>query len=475
MTQSNRYLNGFTLKTALVLVCAAGVATACGGDDPKPIAKTPTAGTGNTPAVTTGGTPSEQSTVGETGGTASTEPVSSGGGGTASSTGGDGATSTTGSGGSSSSSSGCISDKECTPQGMLCNTTRRACVECLTNAECTKTANSECIQGACVVYKTCKNSLDCTATNQVCEPDKKRCVDCASDNDCTDGKTCKANVCRTACTSDLTCTPKKQLCDTKASAGYCVDCVKASDCGDGKTCDAGSCVTGGSAPVNCAGNTGDPCAAIPAFTYKGTQTVDGNGDEFCNIPGKEITVATAAYKRGTDVETNTTARAVIRAGWSASALHVHIHVDDPTLLVGPNKHDGDNVQLFISNVGPATSGSQIVLVPPFKDAKGAAEERYTDYKYEYAVVAVEGGYEVEVKWPWPQTQPASGGSPVATVMKSGNTIAFDVLVGVQDKEATAGLDVEYGLSAIPAGTTGGCSGEQLYHCNPAVWCNPKLQ
>src|SRR5262245_17563925 len=62
---------------------------------------------------------------------------------------------------------------------------------------------------------SCKTSLDCPQ-GLVCETAQRRCVDCVGDGDCSAGAACIDNGCRPACVSDKDCTPLGMLCDKAA-------------------------------------------------------------------------------------------------------------------------------------------------------------------------------------------------------------------------------------------------------------------
>lgn len=166
----------------------------------------------------------------------------------------------------------CLSDKDCTPRGQLCDMTRRVCVSCLDSLACG--TGADCLNGSCVPFMPCENSLDCPAGN-VCDRDRGRCLACLTTADCPSGQVCAASVCWLACASDLTCTSQRQICDL--AAGHCADCVTTADCGAGRhcvswKCEANTCEplsarcdrgavltcndqgTGFVAPTTCAGN-----------------------------------------------------------------------------------------------------------------------------------------------------------------------------------------------------------------------------
>jgi Cys-rich repeat protein len=130
----------------------------------------------------------------------------------------------------------CSSDKECREFDLLCDTSRRVCVECLTLSHCGD--RQICAGGTCVDITPCENSRDCP-DDQVCADDLGRCVECAADADCASGNVCAGYVCRVKCDSDKDCQSVDLLCDT--ALGHCVDCSNDDDCSEGQYCNLGSC------------------------------------------------------------------------------------------------------------------------------------------------------------------------------------------------------------------------------------------
>src|SRR5262245_8884268 len=62
----------------------------------------------------------------------------------------------------------CVSDKECRAQGLLCDTGRSICVQCLSSLDCggSEASTYDCLAGVCVAFTPCTNSRDCNG--QVC-------------------------------------------------------------------------------------------------------------------------------------------------------------------------------------------------------------------------------------------------------------------------------------------------------------------
>lgn len=448
-----------------------------------------------------------------------------GSGGKGNGSGGDGEAGSNGTGSAGSGGSGnepitCQSDKACTVADQLCDLTRSVCVDCLTDPDCGE--NSECRLGECKPYTPCESSLQC-GDDEVCNTGLGRCVQCNGDNDCPAANTCDANhECRPNCGSDKDCSALGQVCDLVA--GHCVGCLSHVDCASSQYCDVSTnaclkdvCTAGSTqcssdnlmtcnadgtgfgqqacpagcvsndgparcgeiiAPT-CEGSTANLCASLPRFT--GAQTVDGDPEEFCNVPYQVMTPQNAGFISGQTGAPVTadgkTSQAIVRAAWSATFLHVHVRVVDPKIAVSAAAdYNKDNVQLFYAPTAPlsgeVTSGSplssgagQLFMIPGNGDLIAPTSRfvvTYTQTGYEYAARLTNDGYEVEAKIPW------------RTTLAANATVGFDVMVGVNDTDA--GLrDYEYGLYMGPENIAGCTTATPKgLWCNAALWCTPTL-
>ena len=266
-----------------------------------------------------------------------------------------------------------------------------------------------------------------------------------------------------------------QLCDPQL--GICVDTIT-SEAGSGldaKSPDVAVPVEAAPVdagpPANCAPPMGDPCHAIPRLTA--TQVVDGAGDEFCAIPGFVMTLENAGFVNPAGTK-NTTTRAVIGSAWSPEALHAHVHVDDARIFGASPLYNGDNVQFFISGDKPAIgkfsgtqdgAANQLMLAPPEPPAMGRSSTLYTSATFQYVGRIVEGGYEVELRWPW---------NGIATPAAAGKTIGLDLVIGVKDLATSVTRDFEYGMFRKPNPATS-CMGVAELWCDDLLWCSPILR
>ena len=194
----------------------------------------------------------------------------------------------------------CGSDKDCTPNGQLCDTARSVCVDCISAKDC-KT-NEECKGGTCAAFTPCTTSKQC-GSDQVCDVGTQRCVECVAQADCKDGQACIDHACRAACTSDKDCRALVQVCDTTQMA--CVECVASVDCDPKKYCVNHACVdrvctpassvckSGGVATCNAEGSAYgavSPCpASSPCVEAAGKATCSGQ-DAGMSVCSDGITV-----------------------------------------------------------------------------------------------------------------------------------------------------------------------------------------
>jgi hypothetical protein len=206
-----------------------------------------------------------------------------------------------------------------------------------------------------------------------------RCVattDCAMNQHCAAGE-CVPNVCnpgQSSCKGNavVSCSSAGDAFGPPQDCGAqgCVATQGGARCGMGSGDDAGPSTDGGSGvdtgqPVEAGGCTvtpGNVCVVLPRFTEL-SQTVDGVGNEFCNISPTIFRLTDLPYTNPTPPP-NLPTVVTLRAAWSESYLHMHIHVEDPNILVDPTGTklwNGDNVQVFFAgtaNLGGAYSGTE---------------------------------------------------------------------------------------------------------------------
>lgn len=241
---------------------------------------------------------------------------------------------------------------------------------------------------------------------------------------------------------------------------------------------------GGPGLPGCNRSAGDYCACMPRFL--GTQVMDGVGDEFAPFAPMVFALSAAPYvdpRHASPLPETVT----LRAGWSDIGLHVHVHVEDPSIVpdTSASLWNGDNVQLFVAPTanltgtytGTEDGGAIHVLI----SAPDSADSSRAIVIYQngvatntpfvtglYATRRVPGGYEVEAQLQW---------LAIADPLSSGGHIGFDLLVGAASS-SSSGLALEGGLANNPvSGSSPACElgGRVQPGCDDRTWCKPLLQ
>ena len=128
----------------------------------------------------------------------------------------------------------CDSSRECSEEGLVCDTAAHECVECVGDVDCLE-AGEICLGRSCRAVTSCTSSRQCPG--QVCDAARGYCVDCVADVDCAGELVCGDGVCvepPPSCESDRQCSELGLVCDT--GSGVCVECVRAEDCGADEIC-----------------------------------------------------------------------------------------------------------------------------------------------------------------------------------------------------------------------------------------------
>jgi hypothetical protein len=134
----------------------------------------------------------------------------------------------------------CASDKDCTPLGAVCDTSKGVCRECLSAADCL--SGQTCKANQCQTITPCQSSKECPGA-LVCSA--SQCVECAADTDCLGSQFCSNNLCTTdVCKPGAHC-ELNSVATCKANGGG----WDYSDCGFSAICLGGTC-----APVICQPN-----------------------------------------------------------------------------------------------------------------------------------------------------------------------------------------------------------------------------
>jgi hypothetical protein len=245
---------------------------------------------------------------------------------------------------------------------------------------------------------------------------------------------------------------------------------------------SGGAATGG-ADAGCSTATFDPCSTIPHFT--GSQVVDGNNGEFCDLPHFEFRLADARFAKNHDTViplsglSRLTVRAVVQVAWSARGMHLFATVYDSAIHGPPQTvgqlWNGDSIELMVSAYQPQTATVQ-AGGPPDNDgpyqavfsgamgsatALGAYQNQAFSSSVQYQSFQTSSGYVVEALIPW--VSPSD--------VQSGQTMAFNF--GINDAETQNNYRDYYGAYAyVCAGAYASC--QEAYN-DARTWCQPKAE
>jgi hypothetical protein len=275
-----------------------------------------------------------------------------------------------------------------------------------------------------------------------------------------------------SCSENEDCEPLNMVCDT--SIALCVRCI-GPDC---EKVDSGaSCVTSG----------GNPCSRIAPLV--GAQTVDGEGDEFCNVAPVELDADSAAKVIAYNAEPPEVLTA--RIATSAVGLHAYIEVVDSSVQAVDTvdssqsinqAYQGDSVELMFSSSNGVTGltsadASTLHVIVPAKgpavatkasNSSGASQGAATALPTtQYAQRLTSTGYALELQLPWP------GGSAPSP----GSNIRFDLLLNSADSTFGNVSDMRDGQLIYHLGEVSGtsCQGTPAAEgtvpfCDDRTWC-----
>jgi hypothetical protein len=173
--------------------------------------------------------------------------------------------------GDTASSAFCLSDKDCTDAGAVCDLSRYGCVECSSEADCA--TESICRASQCLAVTECNSTKDC-AVDEVCVSVLGYCAECGADADCASDSVCIDYACHRACASDKDCSALDAVCDMETLS--CVECVGVADCDAGKMCGPSrECV-----PQIC-GEAQTVCEGLTLYTF--LESLDGFSPAACPL------------------------------------------------------------------------------------------------------------------------------------------------------------------------------------------------
>ncbi len=385
----------------------------------------------------------------------------------------------------------------------VCDSANNRCIDCASDDNC-GSANQRCLLNVCRTL--CTSHADCSALGMVCDTSVKACKQCVTNKDCPASWYCLVSV----CVPDV-CDATQAACNGTSVAGCSADgdtFNNFTSCSASKPCMArGAVATCGGTPVrdggvsdgpaspdagagSCSGGTmADPCkSGIPKFT--GSQTVDGNGSELCSLPYFVLNAQNAAKViNSANIPSAQLETATARVGWDAAGMHVYVDVQDASVqtatMVDPAQatakcYQGDSVELFFSsnaNVTGLTSNDShtIHLIIPasgpavsVKDTGNAGTSTALPTA-QFAQTITNTGYAVEALIPWP------GGTP-----SQGSAIRFDMSLNSADKSFN-GIDKMRDAQLIfhiaNAGGSTTCQGSDgaIPWCDNRTWCQTNVQ
>jgi hypothetical protein len=351
---------------------------------------------------------------------------------------------------------------------MLCNLTVGVCSQC-----------SE--QRPCAAGAYCDGSGVCKFA--VCLAGESRCVgngiaSCKADGTgfgtvsaCPTSKTCKVYGGVASC-ADLT-------------GG--VDAATSSDDGGALASDGGSTPVGGE-PRTCGVQaTAAPCTSLPDLVV--TQTLDGKGDEFCDIPAFNLNADTAKAAGKVIVHNATpTEDATVKVAWSQAGLAVLVEVADAsvqTVNAASSKdavdkvYQGDSIELFLASSNdvkgfPGSDSNALHVTIPADGPAVVVKTTSTGITHtawqasQYKQVKTATGYTIEAQLPWPGSVPSTGA-----------LVRFDIGLNSADKSFGGVDDMRDGQLILYVGqvATSSCQASDgtVPFCDDRTWCTTLLQ
>jgi hypothetical protein len=407
-------------------------------------------------------------------------------------------------GGADAGAGDCGPGKVCDPSG--------SCVECSTQADCSPT--ERCMQNAC--QTACASDKDCTPKGMLCNPVLGVCTQCSAQRLCASGSYCgRSGVCEFAvclpgesrcsgngiasCKADgagfgtVNVCSAAQTCRVYGGVAACgevpdaVDAAVASDDGGASASDSGRPPVS-SGPRTCGvPTTAAPCTSLPNLIV--TQTLDGKGDELCEIPAFHLNADTA-NAAGQIIAYNATPPedATVKVAWSSAGLAVFVQVVDPSVqtvnAVAPAQaiekvHQGDSIELFLASSNDVKgwpgydSNALHVTIPADGPAVliKAASSGTTHSAWpvsQYKQVKTATGYVVEAQLPWPDRAP-----------NTGSLVRFDIGLNSADKTFGTVDDMRDGqllfyVGQVPTSTCQSGDGA-VPACDDRTWCTTLLQ
>lgn len=120
----------------------------------------------------------------------------------------------------------CTANADCPGDAPICDPVTKACMGCLSQADCPNDPFCSPVYGQCV---KCLNSSDCGATEPICDIQDGECRQCLLNSHCGLGEVCKDKKCTVEkCSNNNECPGDLPIC--KADSGDCVECLLDATC-----------------------------------------------------------------------------------------------------------------------------------------------------------------------------------------------------------------------------------------------------
>ncbi len=396
-------------------------------------------------------------------------------------------------------------------QGKVCDPSGR-CVECSTDADCGSARR--CVQNVC--RAACDSDKDCTPSGMLCNLSKGVCAQCSEQRPCASGNICDAfGACRfpvclpgesrcvgngmASCTADGTQFGTVKACLTSQTCkvyGGVAECRDLPASVDASVSDSDGGVSdndGGSMPISSGPRTcgvsdsAAPCSSLPNLIV--TQSLDGKGDEFCDVPAFHLNAETAKAN-GTVIESHATPKedAAIKVAWSAAGLAVFIEVTDASVqsvnstaanLAIDKVYQGDSIELFLASNNeakgfPGANDNAVHITIPAEGPAVLVKTTSTGIVHsawatsQYRQMRTATGYAIEAQIPWPGHSPSTG-----------SLVRFDIGLNSADTSFGGVDDMRDGQLLYHVGqvTTSSCQASDgtVPFCDDRTWCTTLLQ
>lgn len=401
----------------------------------------------------------------------------------------------------------CGTGKVCDPAGQ--------CVECVSNADCS--ATQHCVQNVC--RTACESDKTCTPQNMLCSSSLTVCVQCSAQLPCAAGTycdnygQCKAAVCAVGdsmcsgngvaqCKADgsgwgaVNNCPAAKPCKAFGGVAACggpvagIDGGVAIDGGSGIVFGSTTTIDGGWAACNPAAEA--PCTSIPKLS--GAINLDGNGDDFCDVPSFHLNADVAKLAGRVNVYNATPPEdAVVRVAWTPAGLAVYVDVTDASVQTVnevdsgqaiTKSYQGDSIELFVAssnsaNGAPGSDPNTLHVIIPadgpavsVKTTNSSGTSTGTPEKWaasQYRQIRTTTGYAIEALLPW------QGGNP-----STGAQVRFDIALNSADSNF-GGVDdmrdgqLVYYVGQVSSSSCQGSSDGTVPYCDDRTWCASTLQ